>query len=157
MAFIDTSIVRDKRNEVFSEVEKVWKLVEEAIGEKPYPEIVYTMRDGDKVPDRNQNGKPWGRVTMNHTDARQTSISGRRYTNRGDFIFELFVRTSATDSGKKIELLADFIKLWFRNYRGSVILKNIGIQTRPNNSGYSSAAIVAAFEYYEVNSGKNPS
>ena len=156
MAFIDTSIVRDKRNEVFSEIEKAWSLIDTAIGEKGFPDIVYIMRDGDKIPDGNKGAKPWARVAMLLTSAKATSISQRRYTNYGNLSIEIFVKTDNTASGNKVELLADFIKQWLRRYRGSVLLKNIAIESRPNQAGYSSAAITAAFEYQEFNSGSNP-
>lgn len=155
MAFIDESIVRAKRNELFDQFAKAWESAPFVIDESGPFFVVYSMRDGDKIPDDNKERKPWARVTLIHRDARATSISGRRYKNVGDFIIQVFVSQDTTDSGFKVELLADYLKDWFRRYRGNVLLKFIRVQTEENNSGYSAATVISEFEYYEVNKRDN--
>lgn len=144
--------LRSNRNELIRLVWDFWSAAPAIIGlPGPYPEVVIADVDKDNNPDgevnpgAGGNNKPFCRMRIQHTEARPTSISGRRYRQNGSVTVNLFVPGKRTDASAKAILIGDALSSVLRKHRGSVNLTGVTPRERPINNGFSQIDVVSDF------------
>ncbi len=146
---VNEDLLEKRRDEIFSEFLKAWEYATFQLEmDGPFP-IVWRMQEIDNLPTGNDNRNPWARVTFRHGSAAATSISQRRYENKGTFTVECFVGQNTTDAGAKAEKLCRSIVEWYRAYTGNVQLKNIRVVNATPQAGYAKCNMLTDFTYTE--------
>jgi hypothetical protein len=147
--------LRSNRNELITLVNTFWNTAPSIVGlPGPYPKLIIADVDNDGNPDGDfnpaagRNNKPLARMRIQHTEARPTSISLRRYRNNGSLTVNLFVPRERTDAQAKSILLGDALSDVLRRHRGSVNLKGVTPRERPINNGFNQIDVVTDF-YWE--------
>lgn len=148
--------LRTNRNEIIVLVRAVWNTAPAIIGlPGPYPDVVIADIDKDNNPDgevnpgAGGNTKPFARMRIQHTEARPTSISGRRYRQNGTLTVNLFVPTKRSDAHAKSILIGDAMAYALRRHRGSVQFLGVTPRERPVNNGFNQIDVVSDF-YWEA-------
>lgn len=149
--------LRSNRNEVIKLIRDFWQQSAPGIIGLPgkYPDLVIADIDKDNNPDgevnpgAGGNSQPFARMRIQHTEARPTSISGRRYRQNGTVTANLFVPVKRSDAQAKSILVGDALVSVLRRHRGSVNFLGVTPRERPVNNGFNQIDVVSDF-YWEA-------
>lgn len=117
--------------------------------------IVYQLRDGNGEPDFKTTGRvPWCRVSVINVGAGKTSIGGRRKSNRGFLVVQIFVPNDKSSAGGIALRLADVIKGAMDRNNTFVDLYRTrfegGGDVSAETGAYKSAVVAADFDWTQI-------
>ncbi len=92
---------------------------------------------------------PWARLSIRHSGGQSTSISQRRYINRGSIFVNVFVPKTTTDAAHRAQIIAQCFNAVFKEHRGSVDLRSIRYTDVPPDAAYFGQDVLAEFEWRE--------
>lgn len=117
---------------------------------------VLAFNDTSKVPESNAIPvisvppmTPWARLSIRHSGGQATSISRRRYTNRGTIFVNVFVPKTTTDAAHRAQVIAQCFNAVFKEHVGSVDLRSIRYTDVPPDAAYFGQDVLAEFEWRE--------
>jgi len=138
------------RDEMLLMLTKAWKEAPANVSGlgQLHNELVLTMTDNDGVPS-GMGRKTWARVTIQHGSSDATSISRRRWLNKGLLTVQCFIWRDMTSDDARVQALASFIVGRLRDHRGSVLFTNPYPREGRINNGFAQCDAVSLFQWEE--------